>query len=195
VIERFCQEVGRDGLQHGDKRVATLQAEHVVRLMAGRKPNSANRLRKVLRAMIKHAVEIDLRADDPTRDVKAIRIKSNGYHSRTGAEIAQFEEHHDIGSRARLAFALLLYTGQRRSDVIRMGRQHLRDGALYVRQDKTGVELMIPVHKELRAMISGAGDRLTFIVTEHGKPFTAGSFTNWFRAQCDMANLHHCSAA
>ena len=87
-----------------------MQREHVVKLMAVRaeKPESANLLRKVLRAMMQHAVEIGLRADDPTRDVKAIRVKSDGFHSWTDAEIAQFEEHHAIGTRPRLALALLL---------------------------------------------------------------------------------------
>ena len=69
----------------------------------------------------------------------------------TEAEIAQFEAHYPPGSRARLAFALLLYTGQRRSDVIRMGRQHVRVGALEIRQTKTGTALTIPVHPEFRA--------------------------------------------
>jgi len=58
----------------------------------------------VLRAMMKHAVEVGLRADDPTQDVRAIRVKSDGFHSWT---------------EPRLAFTLLLYTGQRRSDVVR----------------------------------------------------------------------------
>ena len=61
------------------------------------------------------------------------RVKTEGYHRWTESEIEQFEAQHMIGSRARLAFALLLYTGQRRSDVVRMGRQHIRDGALQVR--------------------------------------------------------------
>jgi integrase len=87
--------------------------------------------------------------------------------------------------------ALLLYTGQRRADVVHMGRQHVRDGLLYVRQRKTAVEL---VHSELAALSAGATDRLTFLVNDWGRPFTVGSFSNWFRAQCDMANLHHCSA-
>ena len=187
VVERFCEH-------HGDKRAATLQREHIVRLMTTRKPNSANRLRKVLRAMMKHAAELGIRSDDPTRDVRAVRIKTDGYHSWTEAEIAQFEARHPIGSRARLALALLLYTGQRRSDVVRMGRQHIRDGALHVRQQKTGVELVIPVHPDMQAMISNATDRLTFLVNELGRPFPVGSFSNWFRAACDMANLHHCSA-
>jgi integrase len=35
---------------------------------------------------------------------------------------------------------------------------------------------------------------MTFLVTEIGKPFTAAGFGNWFREQCDMANLRHRSA-
>ena len=156
---------------------------------------AANNLRKVLRAMMKHAVEIGLRADDPTRDVKAIRVKSNGFHSWNEDEIAQFEKRHPIGSLGRLAFALLLYTGQRRSDVVRMGPQHIRDGVLGVRQQKTGIELAIPVHSTLAAVIAETPTyHLTFLTNQFGRPFTAGYFGQWFREQCDMAGLRHCSA-
>jgi integrase len=188
IIDRFCRE-------HGDKRAATLQREHIVKLMAARKPGSANGLHKMLRALMQHAVETGLRADDPTRDVRAIRAKSDGFHSWTDAEISQFEKHHPVSSRARLALALLLYTGQRRSDVVRMGRQHIRDGALQVRQLKTGAELSIPVHPTLAAIIAETPtDHLTFLTTQFGQPFTAAGFGNWFREQCDGAGLKHCSA-
>jgi integrase len=188
IIDRFCRE-------HGDKRAATLQREHVVKLMAARKPGSANSLHKVLRAMMQHAVETGLRADDPTREVRAIRVKSDGFHSWTDVEISHFEKRHPIGSRARLALALLLYTGQRRSDVVRMGRQHLREGALHVRQLKTGAELSMPVHPTLAAIIAETpADHLTFLTTQSGQPFTAAGFGNWFREQCDGAGLRHCSA-
>jgi integrase len=190
LIDRFC-------LEHGDKRAATLGREHIVKLMAARadKPESANGLRKVLRAMMKHAVESGLRADDPTRDIKAIRVKSDGYHSWTDEEIAEFENRHPVGSRARLALALLLYTGQRRSDVVRMGRQHIRDGALEVRQVKTGAKLSIPVHSTLASILAETPrDNLTFLITQFGQPFKAAGFGNWFREQCDAAGLHHCSA-
>ncbi len=168
IIDRFCGEKDKQGHEHGDKRAATLQREHIVKLMAARaeKPDGANGLRKALRAMMKHAVEMGLRADDPTRDVRAIRVKSDGFHSWTDAEIAQFERRHPVGSRARLAFALLLYTGQRRSDVVRMGRQHIRDGVLQVRQQKTGAELAIPVHAHLAAIVADTpSDHLTFLTT------------------------------
>jgi integrase len=189
--------IDRFSVQYGDNRVANLKREHVVKLMAARaeKPVAANNLRKVLRAMMKHAIEIGLRADDPTRDVKAIRVKSDGFHSWNDYEIAQFEKRHHVGSYARLALALLLYTGQRRSDVVRMGPQHTRNGVLHVRQLKTGIELAIPVHPTLAAVIAETPPQhLTFLINQFGRPFTAAYFGQWFREQCDMADLHHCSA-
>src|SRR5439155_15919733 len=113
IIDRLC-------LEHGDKRAALLQREHVIKLLAARAktPRTANALRGCLRALMQHAVDIGMRADDPTRDVRRVQsAKGEGYHSWTEAEIAQFEARHPRGARARLALALLLYTGQRRSDV------------------------------------------------------------------------------
>jgi integrase len=197
IVDRFCGETDNEGRKLGDKNAGALQREHVVKFMAARsdKPESANGLRKALRAMMQHAVEMGLRAEDPTRDVKAIRSSSKGYHSWTDDEIAQFETQHLIGSRARLALALLLYTGQRRSDVVRMGRQHIRDGLLQVQQDKGGTELQIPLLPALATTIAATpSDHLTFLVTEFGRPFTAAGFGNWFRDRCNEAGLKHCSA-
>lgn len=197
IINRFCEEEGSTGIKVGDMPAAALQREHVVKLMAKRadKPDSANGLRKVLRAMMTHAVEIELRKDDPTRDVKPIKVKSDGFHSWAESEIEQFEKRHPEGSKARLAFALLLYTGQRRSDLVTMGRQHIRDACIHVRQQKTGAELDIPILPELVAIIADAPkDNMTFLVTAFGKPFTPAGFGNWFRERCNEAGLPHCSA-
>jgi integrase len=190
AIERFCH-------QHGDKPVAGLRREHVVKLIGALadRPQAANQLRKMLRVLMQHAMELGLRTDDPTQAVKAIRIKSTGFHSWTEAEIAQFESTWPIGSRQRLAFALLLYTGQRRSDVARMGPQHVEDGALRVCQDKTGADLEIPIHRTLQEIMTASpSGHLAFIVTEDGRPFTLGGFSNWFRKACIAAGLPHCSA-
>jgi integrase len=197
IIERFCEDKGATGVAYGDMPAAGMRREHIVRLMAARaaKPDSANGLRKVLRAMMAHAVEIEMRKDDPTRDVKPIKVKTDGFHSWTEAEIEQFEAKHPIGSKARLAFSLLLYSGQRRSDVVTMGRQHIRDGVIHVRQQKTRAELDIPIMPELLAVIADTPkDNLTFLVTQFGKPFTAAGFGNWFRERCNEAGLPHCSA-
>ena len=98
-------------------------------------------------------------------------------------------------TRARLALALLLYTGQRRGDVIRMGAQHIRGGAIHLTQEKTGAALAIPVHPALAAIIaSSSRDHLTFLVTRFGAPFGASAFSHWFRDRCNEAGLPHCSA-
>ena len=86
--------------------------------------------------------------------------------------------------------SLLLYTGQRRSDVIRLGRQHLRHGVLYVQQQKTGTKLAIPVHYELQAILDATpGEHLTFLTTRDGSPFSPAGFGNLFRKWCDEAGL------
>jgi integrase len=138
----------------------------------------------------------EMRSDNPTDGIKLARRKSDGIHTWTESEITRYRATHALGTRARLAFELLLNTAQRRSDVVRMGRQHVRGDLLMVRQQKTGQELDIPIHPDLQAAIAAmsTGD-LSFLVTERGQPFTAAGFGNWFREQCDAAGLpERCSA-
>jgi integrase/recombinase XerD len=104
-----------------------------------------------------------------------------------------------FGTKARLALDLLLYTGGRREDAVRLGPQHIRNGRVQFRQAKNEhrnpIDIDIPAHPELFTSITAArSGHLTFLVTEFGRPFTPAGFGNWFRDQCDQANLHHCSA-
>jgi integrase len=157
TINRFCDEVGKTGVKYGDLSAAALQREHILKLIAAKSdhPDSANGLRKVLRAMMAHAVATGVRTDDPTQGVKAIKPKSKtGFHRWTETEIAQFEERHPIGSKPRLALALGLYTGQARQDVVAMGPQHVANETLNWTRKKTerttALELQIPIHPKLR---------------------------------------------
>lgn len=196
-IDQLCQQKDSVGVPLGDKSAAKLERKHIVMLMQTKadKPAAANELRKILRAVMQYAVEAGIRDDDPTRAVKPVRTKSDGFHSWTDDEIAQYETHHPVGSKSRLALALPLFTGQRRSDVVGMGRQHVRNGAIMVHQQKTGAQLDIPLHPDLAAIIAATpSDHLTFLTDETGKPFTAQGFGKWFRVQCDAADLPHCTA-
>jgi integrase len=173
-----------------------------------KQPDSANGLRRVLREMMKVAIKLEWRDDDPTQGTRKVKPKKiGGYHRWTDADILSFEKQHPVGSTARLATALGLYTGQARADVILMGEQHITEdsdaeGNTYevlnwVRkktEDKTGLELTIPVHPELRQIIDATPRKnLTFLITESGAPFTAEGFGKWFRERCDEADLPHCS--
>ncbi len=177
---------------HGSKPVTGLRREHVRALMATKadKPAMANGLLKLLRILMRFAIEEGWRRDDPTLYVKSLRMRPDGWATWSEGDIAAFEAHHTTGSRARLALALLLYTGQRKSDVVRMGRQHLRNGRIEVRQSKTGTRLSLPIYPALQAELDGLPtDRLTWLATGDGRPFTPAGFGNWFADCIRVAGL------
>ena len=136
---------------------------------------------------------------DPTARVKDIKTKSNGLHSWTEEEIAAFEACHPVGTKARLALALLIYTAQRRADVVLMGPQHLRVGLngteLYVKQQKTGTELLSRWCLTCSGCSTQRRAGPSFLTTAYGQPFTAAGFGGWFRERCDEARLPEGCAA
>ena len=189
ILERFREE-------HGDRRFGLLDQRALNAILAKRTPFAARNWLKTIRGLIKHAMIIGLRQDDPSLGIKLRSIKSDGHHAWAEDEIQKYENKHPLGTRARLALALLLYTGQRRGDVVRMGRQHVRDGVLSLRQQKTGSQIDIPVIPNLQIALDTmpVTDQLAFLTTEAGQPFTAAGFGGWFRERCDEAGLQHCSA-
>jgi integrase len=140
---------------------------------------------------MQYAVSAGLCGSDPTQGVKLPKVKkTDGFYTWSEQDIAEFEAAHPIGTKARLAFALLLFTAQRRGDVIRMGRQHIRDGVLQVRQGKTGAVLEIPVHPQLQAIIDATpNEHLTFLTTKAHKPYSGNNFSAQFRVWCNAGML------
>ena len=154
------------------------------------KPHAARNAFKALRAHSQFCVMAEMIKADPTQSLKLPRAKSERRRAWTEAELAAYEARHPIGSKARLAMALALYTQTRRGDVLRMARQHIRDGMLAVRQQKTNVMLSLPVRPELLAVIETTpGDHLTFLTTQNGKPYSKSYFNDQFRIWCDEAGL------
>src|SRR5262245_26108599 len=186
ILQKFRDE-------HGSKRVALLRREHVLAILDGRPPFAKRNWLRALRPLMQFAVSINMITDDPTQDIKAKAPRNGeGYRAWDEEQIAAFRGRHKLGTRARLAIELLLNTAQRRGDVVRMGPQHIRNGLLHVRQQKTGAPLQLPIFLELQEAIDAmpSQDRhLTFLVTAAGKPFSPAGFTNWFREVCDEAGV------
>lgn len=187
----------------GDMPLAAVTSKNI-RVLRDRKadlPESANGRVKALRQVFKWATDptVELAQTNPARDVGYFKSKGEGFHTWSDAEVEQFEQRHPIGTKARLALTLLLYTLQRRGDVVKFGKQHVRNGWLVFTQQKNRnnkpVRLEIPVHPDLQDVInrSPCGD-LTFLVTAFGKGFTDNGFGNWFRDRCNDAGLPHCTA-
>jgi integrase len=185
ILERFREA-------HGDKRIATIERKHVQAMVDAKAatPSAARNFLAVVRSLMQFAIEAGIRADDPTIGVKRVKIKSDGFITWEEHHIAAFEARHPIGTMPRLALALALGTGQRRNELVKMGRQHVRGDMIAVRQQKTKKPLMIPIGSELRAAIDAMpADRLTFITATRGEPYLPTSFSNWFRDRCREAGL------
>ncbi len=185
VIERFREK-------HGDKRAARMERGHIKSILAklSDRPEAASQLLKIIKVLVRHGLDAELVTTDPTIGIRKVKSTTGGFQSWSEEHIAQFQNAHAIGTRARLALDLLLFTGQRRGDVVCMGRQHVRAGVLTITQSKTGTLVEIPLHADLKRSLDALPkDSLTFLMTAQGKPFTAPGFTNHFRDLCTAAGL------
>jgi integrase len=188
--------------EHGDKRLARLERKHIAAMF---KEKSAKRFLainwlKTVRSLIKFAIDESLLKTDPTEGIKNLSGKTDGYRTWDESDVVKYEVKYPLGTRERLTLELLICTAQRRGDIVKMGRQHVRKividesewSVIDVKQQKTGAALAIPILPQLRAAIDAmpCKDRhLTFLTTLKGKPFTPESFTNWFREACNDAGL------
>jgi site-specific recombinase XerD len=172
VIDGFLE-------QHGHRQVKQMTREHVdiiIGKMAS-KPGAGIILLKRLRTLVRYAMALGWTDRDPTAGAKAYR--SNEIHTWNEEEIAAFEERWPEGSRERLAFALLLYTGQRGSDVHRMLWTDYVGDTIRVAQQKTKTTLTIPVHENLEFLLDTANrNHETIVVTAYKKPFSVKGFGN-----------------
>jgi integrase len=174
---------------HGDKLVKGIRQRHVAQILDDL-PANRETWRKVLRIILVLAVARGWIDVHPMTGMRFSRKPQKGFRAWEATEIAAYLDKWPTGSRERLALALLLYTGQRRSDVVTMGRQHVRDGKVHVVQQKTGTRLALPIHASLRVELDAAPkDQLTLLQTAYGKPFSGPGFTNWFREATKAAGL------
>lgn len=185
VLERFRAK-------HGHRSAVQLRRKHLTAIFSqmGETPAAASNLRKRLIKPFDLAVELGWIERNPVRATKPIRLKSPGFTPWSEVDIQTFEQRWPAGTRQRLALALLLYTGQRRANVVAMGRQHLRDDRISVATVKTGKRLWIKIHPALRAEIDAhPATSLAFLTTQYGLPFSPAGFTNWFVEQARKAGL------
>jgi enterobacteria phage integrase len=183
VIDSFLE-------QHGHRQVDQMKREHVDIIIGkmANKPGAGIILLKRLRTLIRYAIALGWTDRDPTAGVKAYRSKE--IHTWNEDEIATFEKRWSEGSRERLAFALLLYTGQRGSDVHRMLWSDLVGDSIRVAQQKTAAKLTIPIHKSLSRLLEIADRNCTTILaTAYGRPFSVKGFGNMVSAAIREAGL------
>jgi integrase len=145
ILDRFAEK-------HGHRLIRQMRRKHIEKIIGSMvdTPAAANNLLKKVRALMNYALTNREIAANPTWGIK--KFKEGTYHTWTEPELAKFEGTWPLGSRERTAYALALYTGQRRGDLACMTWPNVdlaRESILVV-QEKTGIELEIPIHPRLR---------------------------------------------
>lgn len=176
---------------HGHRCAITMTAEHaetIINRIGAERPGMGNLTRAVLRRVFQFAIKAKRRKDNPMLGIDPFKVGE--HHTWTDAELRQYEAKWRLGTRERLAYALLLYTGQRVGDVAKMSRADLADGMVHVVQEKTGAELWVPIHPELeKAMKAYPARGLTLIGDAAGRPIKRPALSSLMRGAIMSAGL------
>jgi integrase len=185
ILRAICKSAGRESYLRVDKSTIEKGIER-----RQDRPHAARHFLQTMRGLFAWAVKAKHVSIDPTKELKAIPTRTDGYVPWTDEWCDRFEKRWVKGTRERLAYDVLLYTGLRRGDAVRLGRPHVRNGIASVRTEKTGQLVTIPVLPPLQdSLEAGPIGELTFIASEHGQPMSKQAFGNWFRRACRKANV------
>ena len=172
---------------------ASVERAHVIqgREDRARTPSQANNWLNTMRSLFAWAKENGFVTADPTEGVKIVkRPKTGGFREGTEDEIAKFEARWPVGTRERLALTIFLETGLRRGDAAALGRQHIRDGMIVIRTEKTGQQVRIPVSDALATAIDATpSPGLALLARADGQPMSKEGLGNWFHGACTAAKV------
>jgi integrase len=201
ILEGFRSDYGTD-------LVANFRFDHIEAILlakaqkrqSGKRtiggPIAATNLHKQLKRLFRYAVKVGMIATNPADLAEGVKAPKRGLHPWSEAEIAAYRAKHPLGTKARLALEIFLWTGLRLADGARLGRAHIKGGVVRYAQAKTGKVLVLPAAPQMLAAIKAmpmAGIE-TFLVTDYGKPFSVDGLGNKMRQWCDEAGLPRCTA-
>jgi integrase len=187
-IYRYVLEPLAKAHGHRTALITHKQASKLIAEIGATKPGMANLTKSVLQKLMKYAIKANWRDDNPIIGIEP--FKRGTHHTWNEGELKTFEAKWPLGTRQRLAYALLLYTSQRVGDVAKMNRADIVDGELHVIQQKTGAELYLPIVPELeQAMKAYPANGLSLIGNINGKPLTRAGLSQMMRAAIKDAGL------
>jgi integrase len=163
---------------YGGGRIADLRERHIreirKRFPSTSRADLAVMLLGMLWAYAKERLAMDI-GINPASDIARLHRRGWSHEPWPEEVIAKFEAEAQPKPIAQLALALLLYTGQRGSDVVRMKWANYDGIGIAVRQLKTGTPLWIRCHKKLKAILDNTPRQSDFLLTSrYGSGYTAG---------------------
>lgn len=210
LIERYKETTAYSDLSKATRRQRNNIFQHVMEdagsvdcrsitrahIVAGRErrrdtPAQARNFLDAMRGLFRWALEAEEVSADPTVGVKnPKRPDTGGFAAWTNDDVFAYEARWPAGTKERVWLHVLLYTGLRRGDAVKIGRQHVRDGVATLKTEKTRTEVNIPILPILAETLRlGPTGDLAFICGDRGQPLTKETFGNYFRRACNAAGL------
>lgn len=174
--ERFADVTAKAIRQGREDRAAT--------------PFMANNYLRAVKGLFAWAVEAGYLDDNPAAGVSEIAVRTKGHAPWSADDVRRYEARWPSGTRERVWLHVLFYTGFRLGDACTVGWQHVRDGWITLRAEKTGEVMEIPVLRPLAVTLAaGPTADLAWICHAHGRPFVKEAFGNAFRDACRAAGI------
>jgi integrase len=180
----------------GDERYRDIQKSDIVAGKNARAgtPAQARNFLDAMRGLFRWALEAQHVKIDPTAGVKNPKRMKNaeGFKKWSEEEVAAYHAKWPVGTRERVWFDVLLFTGLRRGDAVRLGCQHIRNGVATIKTEKSGfnIEVSMPIHPNLQVTLdAGPTADLAFICGALGKQLKKETFGNYFKAACKQAGV------
>ena len=174
----------------GDKPLSSITGAAIRNGIDRRKPYAARHFVDTLHGMFKWAVGAQHVSADPTAGINVSKPKTKGFPVWTEDELEQYERRWPIGTRERVMFGVYCFTGLRRGDAARLGKQHIRNGVITIDTEKTGTRVTIPVLPELAEIIAaGPTGELSIIASKSGQPIRKESLGTLFKEACKSAGI------
>jgi integrase len=182
----------------GRALLANLQERHIrqirQRFPATSKADLAVMLLRNLWVFAKEVLAMDL-GPNPAAEVRNLHYRGWSHEPWPEWVIEKFDAEAHPKPNAQLALVLLLYTGQRASDVVKMRWSDYDGEGIAVRQLKTGTPLWIPCHAKLKAALERTERRSEYILTtRYGEGYSAHGFCQMIRVATAQIGAAECSA-
>lgn len=166
----------------GDLEIAGIEPKNVLTLrdVFADQPASANNLLRCLSSFMGWSVPRGYRTTNPCREVK--ELKGGDSYDPWPWPLVEQAKTALLPTRPDLwhAIGLAVYTGQRLGDCLKMRWDHIEDGLISVRQEKTDKRLLIPIHADLRELLETIPRHaVTILTSSKGTPWGSGFQASW----------------
>jgi integrase len=201
VLDSICRET-KNGREFGTLPIAAIRPRDIawIRDRKAETPTAGNNRVKVLRTLFGWAClpEVALAKENPAKVTFLETGNREGHKTWTEEQAQLFEARHPLGTKSRLCFDLLAYTGARISDIARFGPGMIKNGMLHWTEHK-GRRRKAKHHQTsilpgLQASIDAfyaAGNlrHMVFLTTRIGEQLSDAAASSWFSAQCRAAGI------